>query len=100
MGSAHGSAVCGAAGDQSGIVAVGDGDGGVLLAWQDQRSGGSDVYAARVQGDGALAPGWVAGGTAVCVAAGDQTSLRAVPDGAAGVVIAWQDHRAADSDVH
>jgi len=44
-----GVAACTASGTQSAIVPVGDGLEGVILAWQDDRNGTTDVYAQRVQ---------------------------------------------------
>jgi len=94
-----GNAVCTAPGDQHVAGAVPDGAGGVLLAWLDQRSGHWDVYASRVGGDGALAPGWVPGGTAACTAGGE-SALRAASDGSNGLLLAWEDHRGPDADVY
>ncbi len=48
------------------IVAVSDGSGGAIAAWQDYRNGGFDVYAQRVMGNGVVGPtSGVASGPAV-----------------------------------
>jgi hypothetical protein len=81
-------------------VIVGDGAGGVFVAWQDRRAANDDVYLQHVTGGGALAAGWAANGIAVCNAPGDQRGISMVGDDASGVFIAWQDHRALDWDLY
>src|SRR6185295_8610421 len=39
-----------------------DGSGGVLMAWVDGRNNNGDIYVQRIRGDGAIFPGWPAGG--------------------------------------
>jgi hypothetical protein len=90
---AGGTALCTATGVQDYPRAVADGVGGAIVVWSDTRSGGLDLYATRVTADGALAPGWDAGGRPVCVAAGAQVEAAIVPDGAGGAFIAWRDAR-------
>jgi len=51
----NGVALCTAAGDQSDVHCVSDGNGGALLAWQDARTGEAqsyDIYGIGVRGDG------------------------------------------------
>jgi hypothetical protein len=79
-----------------------DGQGGVIVAWYDLRNNatsGSDIYAQRVTGAGAIAAGWPVDGVPVCIAPGGQgfdpagRTVQAVSDGAAGAVVAWGDSR-------
>lgn len=91
--SATGVAVCVAAGDQMRPAVTTDGDGGVLVFWYDGRSGNADVYGQRVRADGSLDPAWPVGGRAVCVAAGNQLNVVAVPDGSGGALVTWIDSR-------
>jgi hypothetical protein len=86
-----GVAVCTAAGDQTAPVIGSDGSGGAVITWQDARSDAGDIYAQRIDASGAVR--WTAGGVALCVAAGTQTSPAIVADGAGGGVVAWQDFR-------
>ena len=79
--------------DQSSPQAIADGAGGAIVAWIDARNGTSDLYAMRVQADGALAPGWTPDGTEIVKFAGEQVLPVLVPDGAGGVIVAWQDGR-------
>lgn len=97
---ANGLLVCGAAGDQRLPVIDADGAGGVVLAWQDQRAGGWDVYCQRVQGGASLASGWSAGGVALCTATGDQVAVRIVGDGGNGLLAVWQDRRGGGWDIY
>ncbi|MFH1022407.1 MAG: fibronectin type III domain-containing protein [Planctomycetota bacterium] len=84
---------------QNNPAAVSDGAGGVIVAWQDARSGAdNDIYAQRVTATG---PQWTAGGIPVVTLAQDQANPAAVSDGAGGVIIGWQDFRSgADNDIH
>ena len=82
-----------ASGSQYLPMAVSDGAGGAILAWQDGRHGAGnyDVYAQRVDGDGNLL--WAPAGVPVCIAANNQINPTIVADGAGGAYIAWQDYR-------
>ena len=84
--------------DQVNPVAVSDGAGGVVIAWQDGRNATNDIYAQRVSSTGA--PLWTAGGVPVCTAAGTQMVPCITSDGAGGFVIAWQDLRGASTDIY
>ncbi len=96
---ADGVAACAAPGDQLSPVAVCDGSGGAIIAWQDRRAGdGSDIYAQRIDSSGNAH--WAADGLAVCRAASDQTALSAVSDTAGGIIIAWQDARNSGYDIY
>jgi len=76
-----------------GDVAVTDGAGGAFLFWEDSRNGNKDIYGTHIRYDGSLDPAWPADGLGICTAAGDQTNIRAVPDGSGGVVVCWLDAR-------
>src|SRR5262245_27707990 len=71
---------------------VTDGLGGVIVAWRDLRTGGSDIYARRINSAGTLQ--WNAGGNVVCSAANVQDSPTMVSDGVGGAIIAFEDQRA------
>lgn len=93
----NGSIVCSASFNQGAAVPLRDGADGILVAWEDYRGGNSDVYAKRVRGNGATA--WQVQGLPVCVLAGTQQFVRAVPDGAGGMIILWADARSGGSDL-
>jgi len=76
-------------GDQTAPRAVPDGVGGVTLTWTDTRNGVTQVYASRVTGAGAIAPGWPANGLQM-VSAWDQSNAYAIaPDATGGLYVAW-----------
>lgn len=78
----------------SGLVA--DGYGGALLVWNDFRSAGTtsqDIYAQRILGDGAIAPGWPLDGAAATQAPGFQTRPSIASDGTGGAYIMWDEEQ-------
>lgn len=72
-------------------IAISDGAGGAILFWEDYRSGAADLYAQRLNAAGQ--PQWTPNGRAVCTAAGAQVLPVAIPDGAGGAIVVWQDER-------
>ena len=66
----NGAPVCTAVGSQEVPVVASDGAGGAIIAWIDDRVGGSDVYVQRVDATGTDL--WAADGMAVCQATGSQ----------------------------
>ena len=82
--------------------------GGVIVAWEDLRNGGTggtsmDVYAQRIQSNGTLAAGWPISGTAVTRAPDFQSQPVVASDGTGGAFIAWYDWRnylTSDTDVY
>ncbi len=84
-------------------VVQGDGAGGAIVVWRDQRvpANGDDLWGTHVAGDAAPAFGWSAGGDALCAAPNFQTQPALVTDGAGGAYVAWQDFRnSASADVY
>lgn len=91
--------VCSAPGLQELPEIVSDGQGGVIITWEDHRSTGFDIYAQRLDGTG-LAQ-WAADGVLVCGANGDQVDPALCSDGAGGAYVAWTDFRGGlTSDVY
>ncbi len=84
--------------DQTTPVAIPDGSGGAILAWQDYRSGFSDVYVQRVSATGV--PLWTANGVALCTATSTQAGIRLVSDGAGGAIVVWHDLRNGVYDIY
>jgi hypothetical protein len=79
-------------------VAVSDGAGGVVIAWEDFRNGNYDIYAQRLDPTGARL--WAAAGVPLCAAAGNQQSPRIDTDGTGGAVVSWDDNRVLAHDVY
>ncbi|MBK6764960.1 MAG: hypothetical protein IPG71_01255 [bacterium] len=79
---------------QSGITADTDGQGNMIVAWVDQRSGQEDIYASKIMANATLPWGGV-GGVVVCNATARQTSAKICPDfTTGGAYLAWSDERA------
>ena len=97
---ANGVAVCTAANRQLNVQLVQSVSGGVVAAWEDERSGTDawDLYAQRINANGTMA--WTANGVAACQAAANQTTPQLASDGVGGAVIAWKDDRNASSDIY
>jgi hypothetical protein len=96
---ANGVLVASGATSQLHPAAVGDGAGGVVVAWTDNRSAtGYDVYAQRLDATGVAQ--WAANGVALCAAAGDQGSIVLAQDGTNGAIAAWVDPRGGNRDLY
>jgi hypothetical protein len=88
----NGVLIAGGPGDQTYSPMISDGSGGAIMAWNDSRAGGGDIYARRVNAAGV--PQWTANGVALCTAAGDQGGVAIATDGANGAIVSWADARA------
>ena len=90
--------VAGAA--RRGTNAVTDGNRGLIVTWSDGGGGSSgfNLSAQRVDSTGAVA--WSGGKGAICSAVGDQFLAHGVADGTGGLVVAWEDRRAASPSIY
>jgi hypothetical protein len=86
--------VC-SAGHAEYATAVPDGAGGALIFWDT-----TDLFAQHLTASGDVAPGWSACGLPVCVAPLVQYAAAAIPDGAGGAFVTWQDNRTDASDLY
>lgn len=84
--------VCSASDEQYFQRAVPDGQGGVIVAWADERSDTLDVYAQRISAAGV--PLWTAQGVRLCGAPWEQSEVTLLEDGEGGAVVVWRDDRA------
>lgn len=80
-------------GNQVTPFVIPDGNGGMIVSWEDMTAGitESDIYAQRFSANGA--PQWSAAGAALGTAAKMQQSPAMTGDGAAGAIVAWEDYR-------
>ncbi len=85
------------AGNQESPVLATDGADGIVVAWQDTRSGVYDIFAQALDASGA--PRWAADGVAVCTESGAQVLQVATPDASGGAIIGWRDTRNGNSDI-
>jgi hypothetical protein len=81
---------------------VSDGSGGVIVVWQDFRSGNGDIFAQRVLANGALAGGsWPATGLQLSSSGQVERRPQLCTDGAGGALIAWEsNYSSTDTDVY
>ncbi len=94
----NGILVCDVASNQQEPDMVTDGRGGVIIAWDDDRSGSTDIYAQRFDVSGTAM--WTGGGVPLCLATGGQQGARIVANGSGGAIVTWQDYRGADNDIY
>jgi len=90
--------VCTAAGSQRDVMAVSDGVGGAIIAWDDSRIPEIAIYAQRIDAMGNLL--WTADGDTVYSEINSFSSMAMVADGAGGTIIVWSDNRGADFDIY
>lgn len=75
-----------------------DGAGGAFVVWEDGRNDVGNIYAQRVNASGVVQ--WDTNGVAITTAVNGQVFPRIVSDGAAGVIIAWEDSRGGITDIY
>jgi hypothetical protein len=97
---ATGLAICTADSNQTNIVLMPDGAGGVVLAWQDNRVSNSagDVYMQRVNAAGAIQ--WAANGIPAINTSANQISPAISPVTATEFIIVWRDGRNGTIDLY
>lgn len=75
-----------------------DGNGGAIIAWQDNIGGTWDIYAQKINSDGERL--WGLNGTVICNATGGQYEPHICSDEGGGAIIAWRDDRAGINDIY
>jgi hypothetical protein len=69
-----------------------DGEGGAIMAWEENRTGSDpDLYTQRIDSNGTVQ--WTADGVGLCTAPASQNFPRMVTDGSNGAIVAWVDSR-------
>jgi hypothetical protein len=88
----NGVSVCTAPNDQFFPASVSDGNGGVVITWEDRRDDAvGDIYMQRLNGNGSAL--WNHDGTIVAKEEYGQQAPMIASDGAGGAFAAWQDNR-------
>lgn len=90
--------ICTLPGAQGGPQIEADGTGGAIIAWRDERSGTSDIYAQRINAEGVVQ--WTASGVAVVTERYGQYGPSIVPDGSGNFIIVWRDDRSGVGQVY
>lgn len=83
--------VCDDAAHQAYPVIVGDGSGGAIIAWQDNRNGADNIYALRISSAGETHSAWTDNGVPLSTSPASQSYPDIVSDGNGGAVIVWQE---------
>ena len=81
-----------------GPLIVKDGHGGAIIIFGDTRYGNQDIYAQRIDANGAKL--WQPEGISVCTEPSLQDGLKAIADGEGGVIVTWEDWRNGNQDVY
>jgi hypothetical protein len=68
-----------------------DGSGGAIIAWEDHRTTGREIYSQRATSAGAVP--WTAGGVLLCNAGSLQQYPQIATDMMGGAIVTWQDLR-------
>ena len=89
--------VCKASNDQANPQIIGDGGDGILVAWEDQRSGKTDIYAQAVNAAGQTR--WQSDGVIIVAASQEQTQPEIIPDGDGGMICVWSDERNSGTNI-
>ena len=83
--------------DQIDLDICSDGSGGVILVWEDNRTGVYHIYAQRVNSSGEIH--WVSD-IELCTNSGSQYNPSICEDGLGGAIITWDDERGIDIDIY
>ena len=91
--------VCTESSLQSEIQIINDGQGGLIITWEDSR-GYYDIYAQKLDSNGNLL--WAPNGVLVCNEEDQQREPQLCNDGLGGVIITWYDYRdgSGNSDIY
>ena len=96
-----GEAICTAPAEQSSITTTGDGVGGMIISWQDNRNqDGFNIWAQRITSAGDLLWGAERAGILVCADPEYQTQPDICPDGLGGAFLSWVDWRNRNESGH
>ncbi|MBI4646851.1 MAG: hypothetical protein HY738_09725 [Bacteroidia bacterium] len=96
----NGVAICTAWEDQINPNIIGDGLGGAIIVWEDEREGNTNasIYSQLINSAGTVQ--WTNNGVATGIAASNQTNPKHVADGSGGAIFAWQDKRTLNFDIY
>jgi len=93
-----GDPVCTAAGLQQFASVASDGNGGALVAWEDYRAGGGDIYSQRLGPDGSAL--WTPNGDVTSNAPGSQYQATVVSNPDSMGIVVWVDQRSNGNDLY
>lgn len=74
---------------QDDFTLIPDGNGGVIVVWEDWRMGNQDIYTQKISADGIVL--WQRNGIPVYSGEGDQYDPAIISDDEGGVIVVWWD---------
>lgn len=80
-----------AIGDQENPVLISNKRDGIIVAWEDDRAGQTDIYAQLIEPNGKT--DWGENGIAVSTAANIQQNPTLIDDNLGGAIVVWEDRR-------
>jgi len=90
--------VCDIAGLQFNAVTISDQNQGMVVVWQDCRSGDNDIYAQRLDSLGNQC--WISTGLPLCTSPGEQYQPALADLGNGYFIILWEDRRNGNYDIY
>ncbi|HLX13390.1 MAG TPA: T9SS type A sorting domain-containing protein [Bacteroidota bacterium] len=88
---AAGIPVCTASGHQYNPRLISDGLGGIIVVWQDRRSGNFTIYGQHLDAGGNSL--WPTNGSGLSTGGANQVDPSIAPDGNGGAIVSWTDYR-------
>lgn len=90
--------VCVTSADKANPSTTEDGNGGVIIAWDDSINADRDIYAQKLDSSGN--PQWTINGIPIVVKASKQKNVKIISDGAGGAIAVWEDSLAGYWDIY
>ena len=90
--------VCTEAALQDDFTVIPDGNGGVIVVWEDLRAGNQDIYLQKISAEGKAV--WKQNGIAVFSGEGDQYDPALISDGKGGAIVVWWDISTPDWNIY
>ncbi|MFX0134218.1 MAG: hypothetical protein ACFFDN_11300 [Candidatus Hodarchaeota archaeon] len=94
----NGIPICTYSGDQYPGQMCGDGAGGAIIVWNDNRGTQNDIYIQRINSSGDIQ--WKVNGTPISTEIKNQYLPSLCSDGSSGAIITWQDNRDDTYDIY
>lgn len=95
---AQGIGVCTTTADQANPSTVEDGNGGVIIAWDDSTNGDRDIYIQKLDSLGN--PQWALNGIPIVIKPSKQKNVKIISDENGGAIAVWEDSLAGFWDIY
>lgn len=94
----QGIGICTTIADQANPSTTEDGNGGLIVAWDDSTNGDRDIYAQKLDSLGNIK--WTLNGVSVVIKPGKQKDVKIISDGSGGAIAVWEDSTAGFWDIY